>query len=88
MIVHVKLKCKKIIFQSIQEFYSICSSDRKANVGTIECRMCQETYSTAIHCKILFFLFSSNLFFSFIDLSEAVDVYNSWIDACEEQNRD
>ncbi|CAF0849592.1 unnamed protein product [Adineta steineri] len=45
--------------------------DRKANVGTIECRMCQEAYSTSIHY-----------------LSEAVDVYNSWIDACEEQNRD
>lgn len=26
-------------------------SDRKASVGTIECRMCQETYSTPIHCK-------------------------------------
>ena len=23
-----------------------------------------------------------------LDLSEAVDVYNAWIDACEEQNRD
>ncbi|CAF0830848.1 unnamed protein product [Rotaria sordida] len=45
--------------------------DRKANVGTIECRMCLETYSTPIHY-----------------LSEPIDVYNSWIDACEEQNRD
>jgi hypothetical protein len=29
------------------------ASDRKANVGTIECRMCQETYSTTIHCKLV-----------------------------------
>ncbi|UJR08151.1 hypothetical protein I4U23_012427 [Adineta vaga] len=43
--------------------------DRKANVGTIECRMCQEVYSTATHY-----------------LTEPLDVYNSWIDACEEQN--
>jgi hypothetical protein len=38
-------------------------SDRKANVGTIECRMCQETYSTAIHCKTIFFLYSLMIFY-------------------------
>ncbi len=64
-------------------------SDRKANVGTIECRMCQETYSTATHCKNSFsyfvILFLSSIY---LDLTEPIDVYNSWIDACEEQNRD
>lgn len=33
------------------------------------------------------FIFILNFCFLLIDLSEAVDVYNSWIDACEEQNR-
>ncbi len=63
-------------------------SDRKANVGTIECRMCQESYSTSIHCKLIIYKSWFKYFFLWIDLSEAVDVYNSWIDACEEQNRD
>jgi hypothetical protein len=31
-------------------------SDRKANVGTIDCRMCQETYSTPTHCKSYFII--------------------------------
>ncbi|CAF1094453.1 unnamed protein product [Didymodactylos carnosus] len=45
--------------------------DRKANVGTIECRMCRETYSTTVHY-----------------LSEAIDVHNAWVDACEEINKE
>jgi transcription elongation factor Elf1 len=27
------------------------------------------------------------MFFFFVDLSEAIDVYNAWIDACEEANK-
>jgi len=36
----------------------------------------------------LFFIFLVFLYFIFLDLTEPIDVYNSWIDACEEQNRD
>lgn len=83
----MKLKCKNFIINFFFLKIKIFLSDRKANVGTIECRMCQETYSTAIHCKILFHFFII-IIILFLDLTEPIDVYNSWIDACEEQNRD
>lgn len=85
MIDHVKWKCKRSFSQSILQWSN--SRDRKANIGTIHCQMCQETYSTSIHCKLFCSRKSISMFF-FVDLSEAVDVYNSWIDACEEQNRE
>ena len=92
MIIHVKLKCKKqtnshFLIRKITSFF-LHLSDRKANVGTIECRMCQETYSTSTHCKRLLFCFHLTWCFLSVDLTEPVDVYNSWIDACEEQNRE
>uniref|UniRef100_A0AC34QCN7 Transcription elongation factor 1 homolog n=1 Tax=Panagrolaimus sp. JU765 TaxID=591449 RepID=A0AC34QCN7_9BILA len=44
--------------------------DRDRNVGFISCRVCQESYQTAINY-----------------LSEPIDVYSDWIDACEEANK-
>ena len=38
-------------------------------VGKVECNVCHESYSTAIH-----------------KLTEAIDVYSDWIDACEDAN--
>lgn len=61
--------------------------DRKRQRAQIVCRICSETYETDVNCKP--FSFSSHIWFngSHLDLSEAIDVYNAWIDACEEANK-
>ena len=38
--------------------------------------------------SITIFLFDEKFNLVVVDLSEPIDVYNSWIDACEEQNRE
>jgi transcription elongation factor Elf1 len=44
------------------------------------------------HTKQILIVRIHSLFFNesieyFVDLSEAIDVYNAWIDACEEANK-
>jgi len=50
--------------------------------------VCVKKHIQQLFIVKLLFLYSLMIFYIFVDLSEPIDVYNSWIDACEEQNRD
>ncbi|TKC41217.1 hypothetical protein EI555_010546 [Monodon monoceros] len=52
--------------------------DRARNTGVISCTVCLEEFQTPI---------TSALDLSGSDLSEPVDVYSDWIDACEAANQ-
>eukprot|EP01134_Creolimax_fragrantissima_P001778 CFRG1778T1 len=43
--------------------------DRDKDIGTISCRVCNESYQCVINA-----------------LSEPVDVYSQWVDACDQIN--
>lgn len=43
-----------------------CTIDKKANIGTLTCKICGQSFQTAIN-----------------SLSEPIDIYSNWIDACE-----
>lgn len=43
-----------------------CTIDKKTNIGTLTCKICGQSFQTAINT-----------------LSEPIDIYSSWIDACE-----
>lgn len=45
----------------------ICTLDKKNSLGELHCKICGQTFQTAIH-----------------SLSQPVDIYSDWIDACEE----
>jgi len=63
----------------LEKFFScpFCNSDKTVSavfdwereIGTVNCTVCQATYSTPIS-----------------HLSEPIDVYSDWIDACEAEN--
>ncbi|KAH8034867.1 hypothetical protein HPB51_003154 [Rhipicephalus microplus] len=56
--------------------------DRQRNTGRITCRVCLEDFQTAINLAIVL-----NWDPTPTDLSEAIDVYSDWIDACESANQ-
>lgn len=43
-----------------------CTIDKRSNIGTLTCKICGQSFQTAIN-----------------SLSEPVDIYSNWIDACE-----
>lgn len=43
-----------------------CTIDKKANIGTLTCKICGQSFQTSIN-----------------SLSEPIDIYSNWIDACE-----
>jgi transcription elongation factor Elf1 len=43
-----------------------CTIDKKTNIGTLTCKICGQSFQTAID-----------------SLSEPIDIYSNWIDACE-----
>lgn len=43
-----------------------CTIDKKTNIGTLTCKICGQSFQTAIN-----------------SLSEPIDIYSNWIDACE-----
>lgn len=45
----------------------ICTIDKKNLLGELHCKMCGQSFQTAIH-----------------SLSQPVDIYSDWIDACED----
>ncbi|CAG88420.1 DEHA2E19360p [Debaryomyces hansenii CBS767] len=45
----------------------ICTLDKKNSLGELHCKICGQSFQTAIH-----------------SLSQPVDVYSDWIDACED----
>lgn len=45
----------------------ICTLDKKNSIGDLHCKICGQTFQTAIN-----------------SLSQPVDVYSDWIDACED----
>ncbi|CAN3365354.1 transcription elongation factor 1 [Diutina catenulata] len=45
----------------------ICTLDKKNSLGELHCKICGQTFQTAIN-----------------SLSQPVDVYSDWIDACED----
>ena len=47
----------------------ICTLDRKNLLGELHCKICGQSFQTAIH-----------------SLSQPVDIYTDWIDACEDLN--
>lgn len=47
-----------------------CRLDRASEVGIAKCRGCGESYRTVISAK----------------LSDPIDIYSEWIDACERAN--
>ncbi|CAK7896978.1 transcription elongation factor 1 [[Candida] anglica] len=45
----------------------ICTLDRKNSLGELHCKICGQSFQTAIN-----------------SLSQPVDIYSDWIDACED----
>lgn len=45
----------------------ICTLDKRNSIGDLHCKICGQTFQTAIN-----------------SLSQPVDVYSDWIDACED----
>lgn len=45
----------------------ICTIDKKNLLGELHCKICGQSFQTAIHA-----------------LSQPVDIYSDWIDACED----
>jgi transcription elongation factor Elf1 len=45
----------------------ICTLDKKNLLGELHCKICGQSFQTAIH-----------------SLSQPVDIYSDWIDACED----
>ncbi|ABN67553.1 predicted protein [Scheffersomyces stipitis CBS 6054] len=45
----------------------ICTLDKKNSLGELHCKICGQSFQTAIH-----------------SLSQPVDIYSDWIDACED----
>ena len=45
----------------------ICTIDKKNLLGELHCKICGQSFQTAIH-----------------SLSQPVDIYSDWIDACED----
>lgn len=43
-----------------------CTIDKKTNIGSLTCKICGQSFQTAID-----------------SLSEPIDIYSNWIDACE-----
>jgi transcription elongation factor Elf1 len=43
-----------------------CTIDKRSNIGTLTCKICGQSFQTAIN-----------------SLSEPIDIYSNWIDACE-----
>ena len=65
--------------------------DRQRNTGMISCSVCLEDFQTAITCELVSLCVYGSYSLSCSlslrsDLSEAVDVYSDWIDACESAN--
>ncbi|ODV65264.1 hypothetical protein HYPBUDRAFT_114158 [Hyphopichia burtonii NRRL Y-1933] len=45
----------------------ICTLDKKNSLGELHCKICGQSFQSAIH-----------------SLSQPVDIYSDWIDACED----
>ena len=67
--------------------------DLDKNTAHIRCGVCSEDFQTVINCKlpVIYIYPNPNIYilnYSFIDLdlTEPIDVYNEWIDACESVN--
>lgn len=45
----------------------ICTLDKRNSLGELHCKICGQSFQTAIH-----------------SLSQPIDVYSDWIDACED----
>lgn len=45
----------------------ICTLDKRNSIGDLHCKICGQTFQTAIN-----------------SLSQPVDIYSDWIDACED----
>lgn len=43
-----------------------CTIDKKTNIGTLNCKICGQSFQSPIN-----------------SLSEPIDIYSNWIDACE-----
>lgn len=60
--------------------------NKSLNVGTLNCRICSNHYSTKINRTIAFFMLScdsaTGIYTCCLGMSEAVDVYSDWLDAC------
>ena len=57
--------------------------DKKAGVGELSCKVCGQQFQTGINCKARA-LCANNCFINdYVDLSQGVDVYSDWIDACD-----
>ncbi len=63
--------------------------DKKAGVGQLSCKVCNQQFQCAVNCTSHLVLgpFSEHrtwhLCFGCTDLSAAVDVYADWVDACD-----
>lgn len=64
--------------------------DKKNGVGSLSCKSCGQNYQTGVNCMYTrppagFGLAANN---ALEDLSDPVDVYADWIDACESVAKD
>lgn len=71
-----------------------CKIDKDTQIGSIRCRICNESFQMITTCTPLFssssaFLcrISSSSGWTDADLSEPIDVYSEWIDQCEAANQ-
>lgn len=64
--------------------------DKKSSTGDLSCKVCGQTFQTGINCM---FCFSREptyhvMLTTALDLSQAVDVYSDWVDACDAVAKD
>ena len=62
--------------------------DKKAGIGELSCKVCGQQFQTGINCMPRSLRVSINLLGPYIDcylldLSQGVDVYCDWTDACD-----
>jgi transcription elongation factor Elf1 len=61
--------------------------DKKAGVGNLSCKSCGQAFQTSINC-----MFCALTLLAFTDaasdLTQPVDVYSDWIDACDAVAKD
>ncbi|KAK3716854.1 hypothetical protein LTR37_006204 [Vermiconidia calcicola] len=57
--------------------------DKKAGVGNLNCKSCGQAFQTGINCTLLPRTNTSIDTDVMQDLTQPVDVYSDWIDACD-----
>ena len=62
--------------------------DKKAGIGNLSCKSCGQAFQTGINCTLLRDTNRAIPCLHLLDLTQPVDVYSDWIDACDSVAKD